>query len=152
MAATSTLGTKRGRGRGTFIDSVLAAIDGFYAAIVQQLRPWAAKAPQLPRSGKPAAEDAGLELKPPPGDVIEEVGVEPPEPGDANDSDDELVSAALETASAPLRQPIDPPETTDSDGEDITWSGAEDRLERELLNEMGTAPPRENETGDALET
>ena len=31
VATSSTLGTKRGRGRGAFIDSVLAAVDSFYA-------------------------------------------------------------------------------------------------------------------------
>jgi hypothetical protein len=69
VAATSPLGTKRGTGRGGFIDSVLASADGFYEAVVQQLRPWAAKAPQLPRAGSTAAEEAGLVTDPPPLDV-----------------------------------------------------------------------------------
>lgn len=71
VTSTSPLGPKRGTGRGGFIDSVLTAIDGFYGAVVQQLRPWAAKAPQLPRGGRSAAEEAGLELAPPPEDLLE---------------------------------------------------------------------------------
>src|SRR3546814_6647776 len=74
VAAASPMGTKRGTGRGGFIDSVLAAIDGFYGAVVQQLRPWSAKAPQLPKGGKTAAEEAGIDIEPPPGDIDEPGG------------------------------------------------------------------------------
>jgi hypothetical protein len=66
VAATSPLGAKRGVGRGGFIDSVLAALDGFYATVVQQLRPWSAKAPQLPRTARSAVEEAGIDIEPPP--------------------------------------------------------------------------------------
>ena len=41
------LGTKRGRGRGSFIDSVEHAIDTFYGDIVQDLRAWTATPPRL---------------------------------------------------------------------------------------------------------
>lgn len=40
------MGTKRGRGRRSFIDSVLDAIDGLYEDVVQQLKPWAASPPK----------------------------------------------------------------------------------------------------------
>ena len=69
IAAVSPLGTKRGVGRGSFIDSVVAAIDGFYGAAVQGLRLWTAKAPQLPAKGLTAAEQAGIDIDPPPSDV-----------------------------------------------------------------------------------
>jgi hypothetical protein len=46
-ALTSPMGTKRGRGRGSFIDAVLAAIDGFYADVVQQLKAWTAAPPRM---------------------------------------------------------------------------------------------------------
>jgi len=46
--ATSTgLGPKRGRGRGAFIDSVVNAVDGFYAEILGSLRAWSATPPKL---------------------------------------------------------------------------------------------------------
>ena len=76
VAATSPLGPKRGLGRGGFIDSVLAALDGFYGTVVQQIRPWAAKAPQLPRSSKTAVEEAGIDIEPPIRD-LQEVDSEP---------------------------------------------------------------------------
>jgi hypothetical protein len=60
VTATSQLGTKRGIGRGSFIDSVLGAVDGFYATVLQGIRPWVRKAPQLPRSGS-AVSDAGID-------------------------------------------------------------------------------------------
>jgi hypothetical protein len=47
VAANSTLGAKRGRGRGTFIDSVLGGIDAFYADILQDLKAWSAAPPKL---------------------------------------------------------------------------------------------------------
>ncbi|MGH9137161.1 MAG: stress response protein [Acidimicrobiales bacterium] len=72
ITATSPLGTKRGLGRGGFIDSVLAAVDGFYAAVLQELRPWTPKAPQLPRVGRTAAEEAGIDIAPPPSDLLEQ--------------------------------------------------------------------------------
>ncbi|NYG57102.1 hypothetical protein BJ980_000025 [Nocardioides daedukensis] len=47
LAVTATLGTKRGRGRGSFIDSVLSAVDGFYGEVLGALRAWAAAPPKL---------------------------------------------------------------------------------------------------------
>lgn len=47
LAVTSTLGTKRGRGRGSFIDSVLSSVDGFYGDVLGSLRAWAAAPPKL---------------------------------------------------------------------------------------------------------
>lgn len=47
VALTSPMGTKRGRGRGSFIDSVLTAIDTFYAEVMQNLKAWAAAPPRL---------------------------------------------------------------------------------------------------------
>lgn len=60
LSAASQLGAKRGIGRGSFIDSVLGAIDGFYETVLQALRPWVPKAPQLPKSGS-AVADAGID-------------------------------------------------------------------------------------------
>lgn len=60
VAAASGLGTKRGRGRGCFIDSVLAAIDSFYAEVLQDLKAWSAAPPKL----RPATQAAGDEAEP----------------------------------------------------------------------------------------
>ena len=47
VAMTTAIGTKRGRGRGSFIESVLDAIDTFYADVMQQLKAWSAAPPRL---------------------------------------------------------------------------------------------------------
>lgn len=47
VAASSAAGTKRGTGRGSFIDSVLGAIDAFYEQVIQNLKPWMAAPPKL---------------------------------------------------------------------------------------------------------
>jgi hypothetical protein len=41
------MGAKRGRGRGSFIDSVLDAIDSFYGDVMQYIKAWAAAPPRL---------------------------------------------------------------------------------------------------------
>jgi hypothetical protein len=47
VALSSGAGTKRGRGRGAFIDSVLDAIDDFYGQVIQNLKPWLPAAPRM---------------------------------------------------------------------------------------------------------
>jgi hypothetical protein len=47
VAQIHPLGTKRGTGRGSFIDSILAAVDTTYADVGQKLKPWAAAPPRL---------------------------------------------------------------------------------------------------------
>jgi hypothetical protein len=47
VAVTSVTGSKRGRGRGTFIDSVLDTVDGFYGDVMQHLKAWSATPPRL---------------------------------------------------------------------------------------------------------
>lgn len=148
VAATSPLGTKRGTGRGGFIDSVLAALDGFYGAVVQQLRPWSAKAPQLPRSSKTAVEEAGIDIEPPPLDLEEHDGDEPalspPEATAEPAAVREGVSSG--SSSAPTVQDITSSQADahDTDGdptaglridmttdEFVSWDSAHDRIERE---------------------
>jgi hypothetical protein len=43
----TAMGTKRGIGRGCFIDSVVDAIDAFYGDVLQNLRAWSPTAPKL---------------------------------------------------------------------------------------------------------
>jgi hypothetical protein len=130
LAANSPMGTKRGTGRGGFIDSVLAAVDGFYASVVQQLRPWRPKAPQLPPSGRTAAEAAGIDIEPPPMDLEE-----PSEPEHTAPPENEPVPPTVHTAVAgipvgPDREPVAQP--FESDNSDmVSWDEAQDRIEHE---------------------
>lgn len=59
VATSIPLGTKRGRGRGAFIDSVLGAVDSFYAEVLGDLKAWSAAPPKL-REATPA-ETEGVE-------------------------------------------------------------------------------------------
>lgn len=52
VAATKPL-KRRGRGHGCFIDSVLEAVDGYYAEVLGSLRAWSAAPPKL-RPSNPA--------------------------------------------------------------------------------------------------
>ncbi|MEO5709674.1 MAG: hypothetical protein ABIQ59_07620 [Nocardioidaceae bacterium] len=56
VAVSAPLGSKRGRGRGTFIDSVLGSIDSFYEDVLGNLRAWAAAPPKLRPVAVPADE------------------------------------------------------------------------------------------------
>ena len=47
VAANSPAGTKRGIGRGSFIESVLGAVDDFYEQVIQNLKPWMQAPPRL---------------------------------------------------------------------------------------------------------
>jgi hypothetical protein len=58
VALAGNLGTKRGRGRGAFIDSVLTAVDTFYADVLGSLRAWSATPPKLrPYAAPPEVDD-----------------------------------------------------------------------------------------------
>lgn len=56
VAMTVPMGTKRGRGRGGFIDSVLDLVDTFYADVVQHMKAWAAAPPRM-REAEPEPTD-----------------------------------------------------------------------------------------------
>ncbi len=47
VATTSAAGVKRGTGKGSFIDSMLDAIDSFYEQVIQNLKPWMPAPPKL---------------------------------------------------------------------------------------------------------
>ena len=57
VATLSTLGTKRGRGRGAFIDSVLAAVDTFYSEVLGDLKAWSAAPPKMRQASPAEAQD-----------------------------------------------------------------------------------------------
>lgn len=56
IATSVPLGSKRGRGRGAFIDSVLNGVEGFYEDVLGNLRSWSASPPKL-RQPYPPNED-----------------------------------------------------------------------------------------------
>jgi hypothetical protein len=47
VAMNASMGTKRGRGRGSFIDSVIDAVDVFYGEVVQYIKAWSAAPPRM---------------------------------------------------------------------------------------------------------
>lgn len=47
IAISAPMGAKRGRGRGSFIDSVLDLVDDFYGEVVQHLKAWSAAPPRM---------------------------------------------------------------------------------------------------------
>jgi hypothetical protein len=54
------LGTKRGRGRGSFIADTRTQGIGFYRDLIQQLSAWRPRAPKLPAEPGPIVESEGL--------------------------------------------------------------------------------------------
>ena len=59
VALSRPMGTKRGRGRGAFIDSVLESVDDFYTDVLQYMRAWSATPPKM-RQG-PLVEEQGVQ-------------------------------------------------------------------------------------------
>ncbi|WP_319463025.1 stress response protein [Micromonospora sp. RTP1Z1] len=53
IAQVSAAGSKRGTGRGAFIDSLLRAVDDFYEQVIQNLKPWMPAPPRLRSSDEP---------------------------------------------------------------------------------------------------
>jgi hypothetical protein len=51
IALSQPLGAKRGRGRGSFIDSVLDCLDLFYADVIEQIKPSSVATPKMRKIG-----------------------------------------------------------------------------------------------------
>jgi hypothetical protein len=146
VAATSPVGSKRGTGRGGFIDSVLAAIDGFYEAVVQQVRPWAPKAPQLPSTGRTAAEEAGIDIEPPEQDLLEPTdsvvtGQPPPDAAppavveagasDADERGGDVAAVGEEDDATPQPGELSLARREIDHEELLSWDAAHERLDHE---------------------
>jgi len=56
IAMSMPMGSKRGRGKGSFIDSVLDLVDAFYGDVVQHLKAWSAAPPKM-REPAPVPEE-----------------------------------------------------------------------------------------------
>jgi hypothetical protein len=95
VALSSNLGAKRGRDRGSFIKSVLNAVDTFYADVLQELKAWAAAPPRLrDLAGEPKVQPASLSSTA----LSSQDGAEPldqPQPSDENSvpSSNEIAAA-----------------------------------------------------------
>ncbi|WGY03671.1 hypothetical protein QI633_07860 [Nocardioides sp. QY071] len=57
VAQSVSMGTKRGRGRGAFIDSVIDAVDNFYETVVQNIKAWSAAPPKFREEVEPPREE-----------------------------------------------------------------------------------------------
>lgn len=62
LAQTTVLGPKRGRGRGGAIDSVIEAVDTFYADVLGRLRAWTAAPPKI-RPDAAADAEVGIDAE-----------------------------------------------------------------------------------------
>jgi hypothetical protein len=60
VALTRPLGTKRGRGRGSFIDSIREAVDAFYGEVLQYVKVWTAAPPRLRDTPEPPPPPVAL--------------------------------------------------------------------------------------------
>ncbi|RLV55861.1 stress response protein [Aeromicrobium phragmitis] len=47
VALSVAMGPKRGRGRGSFIDSVVETVDEFYGDVIQNIKPWSPSPPKM---------------------------------------------------------------------------------------------------------
>jgi hypothetical protein len=57
VSLSCNAGPARGQGRGSFVDSVLTAVDNFYSEVVQHIKPWAAAPPKVKESDAVAPDD-----------------------------------------------------------------------------------------------
>ncbi len=126
IAATSQLGTKRGVGRGSFIDSILGAIDGFYQTVLQDIRPWVAKAPQLPKPGATLAA-AGIDTTVLPEEQLDN---ELRDDGTA-ETETGPPAVAVSEIDSPTDLPASP--VSDSDAQLVNWDQQQDHIAEERL-------------------
>lgn len=94
VTQSTSMGAKRGRGRASFIDSILGAVDGFYTDVMQNLKAWSATPPRLRQpdaaaAGQQIAHDQGAPIALISASPSSQDGVEP-----ATEAPHEDVSAA----------------------------------------------------------
>ncbi len=63
LSLTRNMGLKRDAGKGSFIESVISTTEDFYQQVLQNLRPWKASPPKLPRKDE-AADEVPAEVPP----------------------------------------------------------------------------------------
>ena len=100
LALTTPLGTKRGRGRGAAIDSVLVAVDAFYGDVLQHVKAWTAAAPKMrepaeaPAGTAPALVSTALSSQD--GAAASDPNAVPATTGDVTDAQASLPASAAE--------------------------------------------------------
>jgi hypothetical protein len=57
VSLSCNAGPARGQGRGSFVESVLTAVDKFYSEVVQHIKPWAPAPPRIRESEAAATDD-----------------------------------------------------------------------------------------------
>lgn len=70
LALTRSLGLKGGKGQGSFVRETRRQVIDFYGEVVQNLKPWQAKAPKLPEP--PAYTPPTPQPEPPPFAAVED--------------------------------------------------------------------------------
>ena len=60
LTVIAPMGSKRGQGRGSFVGSVADLVDGFYGDVLQKLKAWAARPPQLRQPELDEVTEAGV--------------------------------------------------------------------------------------------
>jgi len=78
----ANVGTKRGQGHGSFVMSVLTAVDRFYAEVVQHIKPWA-QAPPKVKDDEPAPAGQAATADVPPAEIRGTDAGETPSPQDS---------------------------------------------------------------------
>lgn len=108
VALDRPLGAKRGRGRGSFIDSVLDVVEDFYAEVLQHLRAWAAAPPKVrdaaeepPQPVPPALVSTSLSSQDGPEEAVDSSHVTD---GDADRGEDDVVPTRWAQTSADLEE------------------------------------------------
>ena len=100
LALTTPLGTKRGRGRGAAIDSVLVAVETFYGDVLQHVKAWTAAAPKMrepaeaPAGTAPALVSTALSSQD--GAAASDPNAVPATTGDVTDAQASLPASAAE--------------------------------------------------------
>jgi hypothetical protein len=120
IETSAILGTKRGRGRGAFIDSMLGAIDSFYGEVLGDLKAWSATPPKM-RQVSPT-----------------ELAGEPTQPASLASTDFSSQDGTTDTAPWDAAPSADPVEQVSLNTDPV--EGAEPSLE-ELPGEAGDADP-----------
>jgi hypothetical protein len=116
VATSAGLGTKRGRGRGAFIDSVLGEVDAFYAEVLGDLKAWSAAPPKLRQNSPTETEDVEV-TKPASLASTDFSSQDGPAPADTAVAS----TANLPTAEAAVEQPpTEPAGSPAPDGNDAT--------------------------------
>jgi hypothetical protein len=78
LSLASNAGPARGQGQGSFVNSVLAATETFYADVVQHIKPWAPAPPKV------REDETTLHEGPDPGDDLGNDGTQAPSNGSGN--------------------------------------------------------------------